>query len=587
MLIGSYKPVKGLALLLAASASLALAACSSSDGGRKLDFISRLNADQGAPKVRFDPKARLSHGNYLNARLAASQHDMADAARFYRTSLTGDPANPDLIGRAFLYSASAGEVEQAARLAHDVIKHEPDNREARTTLAVLALKNGKYAEARTQLTQSASGPFIGLTVALLKSWALVGERNYDAALGELATLRSQGGNHSLEALQRAMILDMAGRSAEAEEAFKDALQKGGYGPRIVEAYGRFLERQGRKDDAKAFYDARSEDGALTPVLLEAKARLARGSRVEPLISSAQDGAAESLFGIAASLNDAAIVDASVLYLRYTLYLRPDHNLAHLLLAERLERQEKYDQAIAVYHSIPKSSPYRRIALVHAAINEARLERNDKAIKDLLEVVQNDKEDSEAWTALGDVYRAQKDYQKATEAYDEALRIRGDNDPNNWPLLYARAVSFEQSNRWPQAEADLKAALALNPEEPQVLNYLGYSWVDRGQHLDAALGMLEKARALRPFDGYIADSVGWAYYKLGRYEDAVTTLQSAVLLVPGDPTINDHYGDALWRVGRRIDARFQWNHALTFGAEGKDRASIETKLKDGLQGAAKS
>ena len=149
------------------------------------------------------------------------------------------------------------------------------------------------------------------------------------------------------------------------------------------------------------------------------------------------------------------------------------------------------------------------------------------------------------------------------------------------------MSYEQSNRWPQAEADLKAALKLSPQEPQLLNYLGYSWVDKGENLSEALGMLEKARALRPFDGYIADSVGWAYYRLGRYKDAAKALQSAILLVPGDPTINDHLGDAFWRVGRRLDAQFQWNHAITFGAEASEKAKIEAKLKYGLGSGGKS
>jgi tetratricopeptide (TPR) repeat protein len=249
--------------------------------------------------------------------------------------------------------------------------------------------------------------------------------------------------------------------------------------------------------------------------------------------------------------------------------------------------EKFDEAIDVYHGIAKTSPYRRVAMVQAAVDEARLERNDKAIADLREVVTSHPDDAEAWTALGDVYRGVEKFADAADAYDNAIKIRGSGTANSWPLLYARAVSYEQSNRWPQAEADLKAALKLSPQEPQLLNYLGYSWVDKGENLPEALGMLEKARALRPFDGYIADSVGWAYYRLGRYKDAAKTLQSAILLVPGDPTINDHLGDAFWRVGRRLDAQFQWNHAITFGAEAGEKAKIEAKLKYGLTSASRS
>ncbi len=422
---------------------------------------------------------------------------------------------------------------------------------------------------------------------MLNAWAAVGEHNTDTALADLKVLKAQGGTDSLEAFHRALILDMASRENDADAAYREALKAAGNGPRIVEAYGRFLERSGRTTEAKQFYAGLASDTALTPIVQAAQARMETGKIPQPLVSTPQQGAAEALFGIAASLTDDASADVSVLYLRFSRYLRSDLDLADILLADRLEALEKYDEAIDIYHGIAKDSPYRSVAIVQAAVDEARLERNDKAIVDLKEVVTDHPDDAEAWTALGDVYRGIEKFADAADAYDNAIKIRGSATPNSWPLLYARAVSYERSNRWDLAEADLKAALKLSPQEPQLLNYLGYSWVDKGENLPEALGMLEKARALRPFDGYIADSVGWAYYRLGRYKDAEKALQSAILLVPGDPTINDHLGDAFWRVGRKLDARFQWNHAITFGPEADEKAKIEAKLKYGLNGASKS
>jgi Flp pilus assembly protein TadD len=164
-----------------------------------------------------------------------------------------------------------------------------------------------------------------------------------------------------------------------------------------------------------------------------------------------------------------------------------------------------------------------------------------------------------------------------------LKAIGTLQAKDWPVLFARATVKDHMKDWQGAEADTTAALKLSPNEPELLNYLGYSWVDRGTRIPEALAMLEKARSLRPYDGYIVDSVGWAYFKLGRYDDAARTLEQAVLLVPGDPTINEHLGDALWRAGMHIDARFQWNHAIAFGADPQARAEIEQKLKTGLAG----
>lgn len=579
--------------LFVSAAALALSACSTlgidsdkSSGSLTSGGALQTSDASGAPPVRVNKALEASYGNYLNARLAASQHDMENAAKFYRASLEADPNNPDLLARAFLYSVSAGDMRRAPELAAQVAVNEPENRVARTTLAVDAIKKGDYAGARENLAKSAQGPFAALTIEMLNSWAAVGQKKTDVALADLQLLKAEGGTDSLVAFHRALVFDLVGRDSEADATYREALAATGNGPRIVEAYGRFLERSGRVAETRAFYAGLQGDTALQPIVKAGQARVEAGAKPDRMVSSAQEGAAEAMFSIAASLTDNASADVSVLYLRFARYLRPEFDLADILLADRLETMEKFDEAISVYHGIAKTSPYRRVAMVQAAVDEARLNRNDKAISDLTEVVTTDPSDAEAWTALGDVYRGVDRFADAATAYDHAIAIRG-SGVNSWPLLYARAVSYEQSNRWAQAEADLKAALKLSPEEPQLLNYLGYSWVDRGQNLGQALGMLEKARALRPFDGYIADSVGWAYYKLGRYKDAAKALQSAVLLVPGDPTINDHLGDAYWRIGRKLDAQFQWSHAITFGAEAPEKAKIEAKLKNGLSGVGKS
>ena len=522
-----------------------------------------------------------AYGKYLAGRLAASEHNMADAAQLYRDSLKDDPNNADLTARAFLYSAAAGDIDGATDLAAQVVAADPDNRTARLALAVSALKHHDFAKARDQIAKSGKGPFMALTLSLLDAWAAQGAGDTNEALKDLADVPNEGGTAALAAYHKALILDLAGRNADADAAYKDALAQSPSSPRLVESYGRFLERSGRADEARAFYAQRASDSGLTPILDAAKGRLDAGKAPDRLIASPEDGAAEALFGVAASLTDETSADVAILYLRLTLYLSPDFDLAKIVLADRFEALKKFDDAIGVYRTIDRDSPYKFAGDVQIAVDEMRLNQNDKAIGDLKSLVRQRPTDLTAWTALGDAYRAVEKYDDAADAYDHAVKVLGDVTSKDWPLYFARGVAEERAHKWSAAEADLQQALKLSPDQPEVLNYLGYSWIDQGKNFPEALVMLEKARGLSPFDGYIVDSVGWAYFRLGRYQDAAKTLEQAVLLVPGDPTINEHLGDAYWMVGRKLDAQFQWNHALAFGAEDKQKATIQKKLQSGL------
>lgn len=518
-----------------------------------------------------------SFGDYLAARLAASDHDLADAAKLYNESLAGDPGNADILGHAFLYSAASGDVATAAKLARELAKSDPNDRAAKLALAVAALKKGDYAAARADTALPAKTDSNGLTFVLLDAWAAAGAGDFKGADSDLSQVVAQGGTQTLADYHRALIDSFEGNSAAAQTAFLSAESTGGESPRIAEAYGRFLERQNREAEAKRYYEKIEADSALAPLAAQGLARIAAGHKPQPLVASPAAGAAEALFGIAASLTDENSADVAVLYLRLSLYLAPDLDLAKIVLADRFEALGKYDDAIAVYDMLGPESPYRTAARVQVALDETRLGHNDKAVAELQALVKADPKDLTTWTALGDAYRDQSKFADAADAYDRAVALAGAGTATAWPLYYARAIAEERSNHWDAAEVDLKHALALSPDQPQVLNYLGYSWVDKGQHLPDALAMLEKARSLSPYDGYIVDSVGWAYYRLGRYKDAVRTLENAIQLVPGDPTVNEHLGDAYWKVGRRLDARFQWNHALAFGPDPAQKVELEKKL----------
>jgi len=529
-----------------------------------------------------------AYGAYLSAHFAADQYDLKDAAKFYRKSLADDPTNAQLLTLAFFYSASAGEIDDAAGLAKQLVAAQPDDRAGRLTLAVAALKHEDYKAARAEIAKSAKGPYPSILVALIDAWGAVGMGDKSTAEADFKSLHAMEGADALATFTEALYADFTGDADKADALFRKELAVPQPSMRMIDAYGRFLERHGRAKEAAELYRNLPADPAYGPVKEAGLKRIAAGVTPPPLIVHPEDGVAEALFGIASSLNDEDNVEISILYLRLALYLEPSLDLADLALADKLEGMERYDDAIAVFRNVDAGSPYARVATIAIAIDEMRLKETDKAIADLKALTAANPDYVDGWTSLGDAEREAKDYAGATQAYARAIAAAGTPVPQTaWSLYFARAVAEESANDFPAEEADLQAALKLKPDEPQVLNYLGYTWVDQHRNIDQALVMLEKARSLAPKDGYIIDSVGWAYYRLGRYGDAAKTLEDAVLLVPGDPTINDHLGDAYWMVGKKLDARFQWSHALAFGAEDGEKAKIEKKLEVGLTADDKS
>jgi tetratricopeptide (TPR) repeat protein len=533
---------------------------------------------QAAASLPPDPQSE-SFSTYLSARFAAQQHDMPDAARYYAQSLKTDPNNPDLLSLAFFFSTTSGDFDAAANYAQKVVATVPDDRSARLALAVIAFKHKDYAEARKQLAASGKGPLTVFVVSLFDAWAAAAQGDNATVTADMKALSALSGTESVAAFHAALIAEFQNQNADTLYAKALLLNPGS--PRVIEAFGRYLERKGDTADATKLYNGLATSTALSPLATAGLARIAKGEKPDPMVHSAEEGAAEGLLNIASTITDVSDADVSILYLRMVLYLRPDMALANILLADRYEALEKYEEAIAIYDKVDKASPYYRMAAVQAARDEARLEHNDIAIAQLKTLAQAAPKDGDTWLALGDAYRENNKFDDAVSAYNQAEAALDKPAKKDWTLYYARAMAEDKAGHWDKAEADVNTGLKLSPDEPELLNYLAYSWVDQGRRMQDALSMLEKARSLRPYDGYIVDSVGWAYYRLGRYDDAAQTLEAAVLLVPGDPTINDHLGDALWKAGRKMEARYQWDQALAFGPEDGEKTSLQQKMKSGL------
>ena len=310
-------------------------------------------------------------------------------------------------------------------------------------------------------------------------------------------------------------------------------------------------------------------------------RLANGLKAPKTVSNGTEGAAEALFNVAGTLTEENSTEIALVYGRLAIALRPDFPLAQMVVGRVLGTLRRPAEAIKVYDTVSRGSPLWWTARLRSAASLEALGKDDEAIAQLRDLSREQETRPDALVNLGDILRSKKRFAESVDAYDAAIKRIGQVDRHHWSLLYSRGISLERSKQWARAEEDFVAALELNPDQPYVLNYLGYSWVDQGINLDRAQKMIERAVELRPNDGYIVDSLGWVLYRLGRHPGAVKQLERAVELRPQDPTINDHLGDAYWMVGRHIEARFQWRRALSLDPEPEQIAAIRKKILNGM------
>ena len=520
-------------------------------------------------------------GSYLAARHAGAERDAGAAAAYYLNVLKLDPHNPDLLSRAFLSVLTDGDVEGAGKLAYRVLAADRTDRIARLVVGVRELKQKHYAQAQQDFAQSVRGPVTDLTATLLSGWALYGTGDAKAAVDGMDKLSGPDWYGIFKDLHAAMILDLANNKKEAAKRFERTYKADPTALRTVEAYGRFLSRTAGKDDALKVY--REFDKALPdhPLIAQEMKDVADGQKLPPLVDSPQAGVAEALYGLGASIGRRGGEDLALIYLQLALYLQPNHTMALLSLGDLYEDLKKPELAIKAYERIPLSSPLARNAEIQEAVDLDSLDRTDEAKQKLDHVIAEHPRDTEAIIELGNIQRGRKQFADCATTYGKAIDTVPKPEKSNWVMFYFRGICYERSHQWPAAEADMKKALELYPEQPLVLNYLGYSWVDQGVHMNEGMDMIRRAVEQRPDDGYIVDSLGWAYYRIGNYDEAVKNLERAVELKPEDPTINDHLGDAYWHVGRRLEAHFQWSHAKDLKPDPEDLPKIEAKLKSGL------
>jgi tetratricopeptide (TPR) repeat protein len=511
-----------------------------------------------------------SAGDYLVGREAQGHHDLSHASLFLSQALARDPENIELLQRTAVAMALQGHIADAALLASRL---EAFDEESTVPSMLLAEQRAKLGDWPGLIKLLAGMPERGLNAYLLplcRAWANMGNGQIDPALAALNDLDHIQGLWVLRDFNRGLLNDMADRRAAAEQAYRATLASPtGRTLRTVSIIAGFYHRDGQEERARELVESfRRDHPDLPPIELA-------GQR---LVNSPTEGLAEGFFGASLTLRQANIPDLALFFAQLSLDLRPDFPLAKMMAGDILTNLEQYSAADDFYRAVPSSDPLFLTGQLRIARNLEDKNQIADAVAILNRLAQDPATAGDANLALGDLWRRQKRWLDAVHAYDKAMAAMKGDAPREWPLYYARGVALERANLWPRAEADLLHALELQPDEPQVLNYLGYSWIEQGVNLPRATAMIEKAVSLRPADGFIIDSLGWAFYRSGDYPRAVETLQRAVSLVPGDAAINDHLGDALWSAGRPEEARFQWQHALLSDPDPDLKAQLADKLK---------
>lgn len=573
-------------VLFAAAIALSAAACSAGKAGgptqtadnRPDGVASALRAASAVFGIggKDGPSAA---GSYLAGRHAQHVREPGDAADFLILALESDPANQALVERTVVLLMIEGRLDEALPYARKLQETGADTHMATLLLAVEDLRNGDEDSAGRRIASLPPSAFGTLLEPLLAAWTRVGGGSLESALQALAPLKANNGYSQLHALHAAMIADAMGRPEAALESYRTAIDEPGASTlRAVQAYGSFLERTGKADAAATLYeefrDSREGRSMLPQVLLKTGGPYSG----RPLVRDAREGAAEAMLTIAGAVQQHDLRDVSLILARLALRLRQDLDFARLLVAEVLEDEGRDEAALAMLRTLPDDTPFHWTAEISKARLLYMLDRSDEAFELLRALADSRPEDAASLIELGDLLRMSERWEEAAAVYERAMER---SDGPSWTLYYHRGIVLERAGRWQQAEESFLKALDIKPDAALALNYLGYSWADQGKNLDRALEMIEQAVALRPHDGYIADSLGWVLYRVGDYERAVKELERAVEIRPEDPVINDHLGDAYWRVGREIEARFQWSRALALDPEASLVESIEAKLSKGL------
>lgn len=538
------------------------------------------------PAVAAESKNSGLAAAFLSAQHAESLSDAAKASDYLEQALKIDAGNPNLLRLAYMMHAQAGDMPAAVTAAKQYLSASSGPLStAQILVAIGHHKNGEHDKAWEIVGKISGQGFIAAALPVMRAWFRAPQATVDEALAELAPLQARENAQDSYQLMAALINDFYGRGEVAMELYAavgERIER--LPPSFVSLLSAGYHRYGKTAELKVLLDkyrkarANSREAALY-------AEAFANPRQFPKKVTADLGLAEAVFltsqAMLASSSSPVFLQLAMVYGQAALFLNPDHSLARWIIGEAAARAESFEASNDVLATIKPDDPAHAIAQLQIAENLERLGRAGDALAKLQSLARARAEDPDAHMALGDLLRREAKFREAADAYDKAFELFPGGSPENWALYYIRGIALERAKDWARAESDFKRALELSPDEPSVLNYLGYSWLDRNENIAEARRLIEAAYKKRPDDGAIIDSLGWAMYLAGEYPNAVAHLERAVEKEPSDSTINAHLGDALWKVGRQNEARFQWRRALSLSKDEAEKTSLRAKLDQGL------
>lgn len=522
------------------------------------------------------------YGNYLAGVIAGNHQNYERAADFLLDALEENPNNADLALNAFVMLVADGRLDIAKELTPRVLEIVPQHLIGSMLMSIQAFERGELESADAHLQALPQRGAASLLGPLARGWIAVDDGKLDALPERLQTLEDNPSLQGVVHIHKALMYDVGGATEEAAAAY-DAALEGAQNPtfRLILLAGNFFERQGERQKALDLYRDFRERRSGVEVVEKLIARAEAGGIPDPVIETTAEGMAEVYFDIGTLLSQEGSRDMGLVHARMALDLRPDFNEAIILAGETLQGLQRHEAAIEAYRKVDQDSIFIWNVGLRIADELDALGKTEEAIAELRRLAEEEPERFEPHFRIGNLLREKERFAEAAEAYEAAVQRIDEAQDFHWALFYFRGIAYERSDAWDKAEADFLRALELRPEDPYVMNYLAYSWVEQHSNLDQAQEMLVRAVELRPDDGYIVDSLGWVYYRLGKYSQAVEKLERAVELQPQDPTINDHLGDAYWRTGRKREARVQWQRALSLEPEEDLVPKIEEKLTEGM------
>lgn len=533
------------------------------------------------PGMAENPRERSLSGSFLSGYVAGSAGDSESAMRYLEQVVAEDPGNTALAGQLMLLKIMAGQMQQAVELARSM-EHAPD-RELIVDL-LLAMEQARLgqfrvAEEHLRHAESVSGESVWLP--LFQAWLNAGQGKLQHPPEAIDFIQDTSKIPSFLYYHLALINDFAGFVEAARKQYELAVLDIAHAPyRAVESFADFYRRRNMPDERAALLARYAEARPEALSLIEAP-DMEEASIITRSVDSVQEGLAEILFTMAGVLYSVDQGYDSLVYLQLATHLRPDFPSAWLMLGNTLELGGSYARASRAYSMVSAESPLYQRALLRKAFILDKQGDTAQSLRMLDALAEKHPELSEPYIAKGDLLRSKSRFKEAEAAYTDALERIAALSPSHWALLFARGACRERIGRFADAEQDFLKALELYPDQPEVLNYLGYMWLVMDQRIPEAAEMIQKAYEQRPDQPHIIDSMGWMLYRTGRIEEAVTLLEQAIALMPADPSVNEHLGDAYWHSGRKNEARFQWERSLTYTQDETVKRALQNKIKDGL------